>query len=57
MPKYYSTDLYGVVFHGVESHLLKLPDGTYRAEDEGLFLRFENKGLAGWEVRDTSGTR
>ena len=56
-PAYDATDTYTFMFQGVSSDLVQIPDGTYRAKDEGLFLRFENKGLSGWEVRDKSGTR
>jgi len=57
VPKYDTTDTYAFMFQGVSSDLVKIPDGTYRAKDEGLFLRFEYKGVSGWEVRDKSGTR
>lgn len=56
-PRYDTTDTYTFMFQGVASDLVKIPDGTYRAKDEGLFMRFENKGISGWEVRDKSGTR
>src|SRR3989338_3545109 len=57
VPKYDSTDTFTFMFQGVASDLVRIPDGTYRARDEGLFLRFEDKGLSGWEVRDKSGAR
>jgi len=57
VPQYNSSDTLTFLFQGVSSDLVKIPDGTYRAEDEGLFLRFEDNGVGGWEVRDTSGTR
>jgi len=58
VPKYDSSDTYAFMFQGVASDLVQIPDLTYRAKDEGLFLRFENKGAPnGWEVRDKSGTR
>ena len=57
VPKYDSTDTYTFMFHGVSSDLVQIPDGTYRAKDEGLFLKFINNGVSGWEVRDKSGTR
>ena len=57
VPQYDATDTYTFLFQGVASELVQRTDGTYRAKDEGLFLRFEDKGLSGWEVRDTSGTR
>ncbi len=58
VPKYDSSDTYAFMFQGVASDLVQIPDLTYRAKDEGLFLRFENKGSPnGWEVRDKSGTR
>ena len=57
LPKYDTTDLFLISIQGVNSELVKLPDGTYRTKDEGLFLRIEDLGLAGWEVRDKSGTR
>ena len=56
-PRYDTTDTYTFMFQGVASDLVKIPDSTYRAKDEGLFLRFEHKGVSGWEVRDKSGTR
>ncbi len=57
IPKYDGSDVFTFMFQGISSELVRIPDGTYRAEDEGLFLRFEDKGLSGWEVRDKSGTR
>ncbi|PIQ83299.1 MAG: hypothetical protein COV75_08255, partial [Candidatus Omnitrophica bacterium CG11_big_fil_rev_8_21_14_0_20_63_9] len=57
VPKYDASDTFTFMFQSVTSDLVKIPDGTYRAKDEGLFLRFEDKGVAGWEVRDKSGTR
>ena len=57
VPKYTSTDPLTFLFQGVSSDLVQIPDGTYRAKDEGLFLRFENKGATGWEMRDKAGTR
>ena len=57
VPKYDSSDTYTFMFQGVASDLVQIPDGTYRAKDEGLFLRFTNNGVSGWEVRDKSGTR
>ena len=57
VPKYDSSDTFTFLFQGVSSELVQIPDGTYRAKDEGAFLRFENKGVSGWEVRDKSGTR
>ena len=56
-PRYDTSDTFMFSFQGVSSDLVKIPDGTYRAKDEGLFLRFESKGVSGWEVRDKSGTR
>ncbi|MBI4597338.1 MAG: VCBS repeat-containing protein [Candidatus Omnitrophica bacterium] len=57
VPKYDSTDAFTFMFQGVASELVRIADGTYRAKDEGLFLRVEDKSLSGWEVRDKSGTR
>ena len=57
VPKYDTTDTYTFMFQGVASDLVQIPDGTYRAKDEGLFLKFVNNGVSGWEVRDKSGTR
>ena len=57
VPKYDATDTFTFMFQGVVSDLVKIPDGTYRAKDEGLFLKFANNGVSGWEVRDKSGTR
>jgi len=57
VPAYNSSDTYSFMFQGVTSELVQIPDGTYRAKDEGAFLRFERLGISGWEVRDTSGTR
>jgi RHS repeat-associated protein len=56
-PAYAGTDTYTFSFQGVQSDLVQIVDGTYRAKDEGLFLRFQNNGAGGWEVRDKSGTR
>ncbi|MBI3011414.1 MAG: VCBS repeat-containing protein, partial [Candidatus Omnitrophica bacterium] len=57
VPKYDASDTYTFMFQGVASDLVRIPDGTYRAKDEGLFLRFEDRGISGWEVRDKAGTR
>ncbi|MBI4597113.1 MAG: glycohydrolase toxin TNT-related protein [Candidatus Omnitrophica bacterium] len=57
VPKYDGSDVFSFVFQGVASDLVQIPDGTYRAKDEGLFLRVESKGTSGWEARDKSGTR
>ena len=57
VPKYDASDAFSFMFQGVASELVKIPDGTYRAKDEGLFLKFTNTGSSGWEVRDKSGTR
>ncbi len=57
VPKYDGSDTYAFMFQGVASELVQIPDGTYRAKDEGLFLKFINNGVSGWEVRDKSGTR
>jgi len=57
VPRYDSSDTYTFMFQGVSSDLVRIPDGTYRAKDEGLFLRVESLGPSGWEVRDKSGTR
>jgi len=57
VPKYDSSDTYTFLFQGVTSDLVQVPDGTYRAQDEGLFLQLIPHGVSGWEVRDKSGTR
>jgi RHS repeat-associated protein len=56
VPAYNTSDTFTFMFQGVSSDLVKIPDGTYRAKDEGLFLKFEDKGVSGWQVRDKSGT-
>ncbi|MBI3324328.1 MAG: VCBS repeat-containing protein [Candidatus Omnitrophica bacterium] len=56
-PKFDATDTYTLQLQGIASELVKIPDGTYRLKDEGLFLRIENKASAGWEARDKAGTR
>src|SRR3989338_1084802 len=57
VPKYDAGDTFTFMLQGVASELVQIPDGTYRAKDEGLFLNFSNNGVGGWEVRDKSGTR
>ena len=57
VPKYDSSDVFTFLLHGVNSELLPVYDGTYRAKDEGLFLRFENVGTNGWQVTDKTGTK
>ncbi|MBI3312339.1 MAG: hypothetical protein HYZ88_02315, partial [Candidatus Omnitrophica bacterium] len=57
VPTYDASDTFTFVSQNTMVELVQIPDGTYRAKDEGAFLRFENKGLSGWEVRDKSGTR
>jgi RHS repeat-associated protein len=57
-PSYTDADTFAFMMQGVSSDLVKLGDGTYRAEMEGGFMRLEYLGpTAGWEVRDKSGTR
>ncbi len=56
VPTYDSTDTFTLQFHGVSSDLVKIPDGSYRARDEGAFLRCRFDG-SGWEVTDPAGTR
>jgi len=56
IPTYGAADVHALMFQGISAELVKLPDGTYRAKDEGLFLRVEQTS-GGWEVRDKSGTR
>ena len=59
VPKYTSGDAFTAVVQGASVELVQLTDGTYRAKDEGMFLRFERKtGTFGeyWEVRDKAGT-
>src|SRR3989338_6065233 len=57
VPQYDATDTFTFQFQGVSSDLVRIPDGTYRAKDEGLFLKFVYHGVSGWEVWDKSGTR
>ncbi len=57
VPKYNDTDTFSFQLGGGSSELVKLTNGTYRAEDEGLFMKFENLGTNGWQVTDKSGTR
>ena len=57
VPQYDDTNNFVFLFQGVSSELVKLPDGTFRAKDEGEFLKFEFLGNNdGWRVRDKSGT-
>jgi YD repeat-containing protein len=56
VPSYTDADTFTISFQGTASDLIKIPDGTYRLETEGLFLRVARAG-AGWDVHDTSGTR
>ncbi|MBI4356227.1 MAG: VCBS repeat-containing protein [Candidatus Omnitrophica bacterium] len=57
VPKYDGSDTFAFMFGGVNAELVRIPDGTYRAEEEGAFLRFTNNGVGGWVVQDKSGTR
>ncbi|HIE10601.1 MAG TPA: hypothetical protein EYP62_03225, partial [Kiritimatiellae bacterium] len=57
VPHYDDNDAFCFQFQGVNSDLVQVYDGTYRAKDEGLFLRFVFRGEQGWEVTDRSGTR
>ncbi|HEX9742385.1 MAG TPA: RHS repeat-associated core domain-containing protein [Nitrospiraceae bacterium] len=57
VPSYDASDSFSFSFQGVSSELVRIPDGTYRAKDEGMFLHVADQGLEGWEVRDKSGTR
>lgn len=57
VPKYAGSDVFTFLLHGVNSELIQVYDGTYRAKDEGLFLRFENLGAEGWRVTDKTGTK
>ncbi len=56
VPRYDDADTYSFMFLGMSSDLVKIPDGTYRAKDEGSFLKFVRNSTSGWEVYDTSGT-
>ena len=56
VPKYDSSDTYTFMFQGVASDLVSIGGNEYRAKDEGLFLKFLNNGVSGWEVWDKSGT-
>jgi RHS repeat-associated protein len=57
VPRYDASDSYALLFQNVSSELVQLADTTYRAKDEGAFLRIDTRGDSGWEVRDKSGTR
>ena len=57
VPKYNDTDTFTFQLGGGSSEMVKLTNGTYRAEDEGLFMKFENLGTNGWQVTDKSGTK
>lgn len=57
VPKYDATDSYAFSLNNVNSELVRLADGTYRARDEGGFLKIEDLGATGWMIRDKSGTR
>ncbi|MBI2885553.1 MAG: VCBS repeat-containing protein [Candidatus Omnitrophica bacterium] len=57
VPRYDGTDTFLLNLHGISLELARIPDGTYRAKDEGAFFRVEQKGADGWEARDPSGTR
>ncbi|MBI3319452.1 MAG: VCBS repeat-containing protein, partial [Candidatus Omnitrophica bacterium] len=57
VPTYDASDTFTFVSQNTSVDLVQIPDGTYRAKDEGAFLRFESKGVSGWEVRDKSGMR
>jgi len=56
VPKYDSSDTYTFMFQGIASDLVNIGGNEYRAKDEGLFLKFLNNGVSGWEVKDKSGT-
>jgi len=58
VPKYDATDIFTFQLGGGNSEMVKLPDGTYRAEDEGVFLKFEDLGgTNGWRATDKSGVK
>ncbi len=57
VPKYNDADVFAFQLGGGSSEMVKLTNGTYRAEDEGLFMKFENLGTNGWQVTDKSGTK
>lgn len=52
IPSYASSDTF-VYYSGEE--LVPLTDGTFRSENEGLFIKFAHCGL-GWEARHKNGT-
>ncbi len=55
VPTYTASDIFVLQFQGVNSELVKVPDGTYRAKDEGAFLRFTFDGTQ-WQATDKAGT-
>ena len=57
VPSYTELDCFTFQLGGGSSEMVKLADGTYRAEDEGLFMKFEHLGTNGWQVTDKGGTR
>lgn len=56
VPRYDSSDTFSFLFQGVSSDLVSIGGSEYRAKDEGLFLKFLNNGVSGWEIWDKSGT-
>ena len=56
VPTYDGSDTFTLQMGGVHSELVKIPDGTYRLKDEGLFLKVEDLGVSGWQVTDKAGT-
>jgi len=57
VPGYDGSDTFTFLFQGVNSELIRVADGTYRAKNEGLFMRFEEAGVNGWIAYDKSGTK
>ena len=57
VPTYDGSDTYMFMFQGIMSELVQLSDGTYRAKDEGAFLKFVyHTDTISWDVFDKSGT-
>ena len=55
-PQYNGSDTFVFSFQGVQSELVSIGSGEYRAKEEGLFLKFAYDGSS-WTVWDKNGTR
>lgn len=55
-PRYDMLDTFVFSFQGVQSELVPIGGGEYRAKDEGLFLKFTFNGSS-WVVWDKNGIR